>query len=77
MKEIGIYETKCRRCGKPIYATRQSITGLDGLKSRLGEICDSCITDEERREINEAIGRIMTKRFKEYVNEDVFVQRMP
>ena len=38
-----IYETKCRRCGKPIFTTRQSLLGMDNLKVKYGGICEACM----------------------------------
>lgn len=46
--------TECRRCGKPIVTGNRSLFGADEAKARLGSICEACVTDAERREMEQA-----------------------
>jgi hypothetical protein len=57
MKPIRIVTTKCKRCGKQIATGSHSLVGLDSLKAALGDICNDCITPDERQTILRAQGQ--------------------
>lgn len=50
-----IVYTTCRRCGKNIATGNRSIYGADRLKAQYDRICESCITNDERHEIEQGI----------------------
>lgn len=50
-----LYQTTCRRCGKPVTTGSRSLFGNDEVKSRLDRICSECITPEEQAEIRNLI----------------------
>ena len=64
MKPIQIVTTKCKRCGKQIATGSRSLIGLDSLKSALGDICNDCITPEERQIILHAQGTALCHELK-------------
>jgi len=51
---MKLTKTHCQRCGREIYKTEKS---LYDLKNQFGDICEACATDEEKHEINLAIGQ--------------------
>jgi hypothetical protein len=50
-KRISIVQTNCKRCGRPIATASHSITGNEDLKAKFGGICQDCMTDDERHEL--------------------------
>ena len=54
-----IYETKCRRCGKPIFTTRQSLLGMDNLKVKYGGICEACMPKDEQYQMLKEMGEVI------------------
>lgn len=48
---ITIISCNCKRCGKKLATTNQSIYGLDANKKNFGIVCSDCVTEEEKREI--------------------------
>ena len=53
---MKLTKTHCQRCGKEIYKTEKSY-GLDNLKNQIGDICEACATEDEKHEINLAVGQ--------------------
>lgn len=51
---IRLLTTECRRCGKPLVTASWTLPGTEGAKARLDRICEDCVTDAERREIEQA-----------------------
>ena len=54
---MKLTKTHCQRCGKEIYKTEKSLYGLDNLKNQIGDICKNCTTEDEKHEINLAVGQ--------------------
>ncbi len=61
MKRIVLYETHCRRCGKPVTTANRSLYGLDALKAQYDRICHDCMTDTERNELLDKMGQGISK----------------
>lgn len=51
----------CKRCGKPITATRHSLLGLNGLKAKYGRICAKCMPQEEQYQMVSEMGQAIVK----------------
>ena len=56
-RRIQFYETKCRRCGKPITTTSRSLLRLDNLKAKYGSICEACMSEDEQAEMLNEMGK--------------------
>lgn len=57
-KRFKLIQTACRICGKPVMTGNRSLYGNDAAKARLDRICDDCVTDEERQEMETLRPRI-------------------
>lgn len=53
MKRIKyqLYETKCKRCGKPLMTSTRSLWGSDEGHSKYSGICSSCLTNTENEDM--------------------------
>jgi Protein of unknown function (DUF2688) len=54
--KIRLETRPCERCGKPLVVANNSFYGLDKEKRSFGVICEDCATEQERHEVNMAIG---------------------
>lgn len=63
---IQIVTQNCPRCGRPVAGVSRSIHGADAAHARFSGICERCVTDEERQEIENAIvGAILNRQPKQ------------
>ena len=53
--KIKLEIVNCKRCGKKITTAKKSFYGLNNLKRKYGMICINCVTEEEKKEIENAI----------------------
>lgn len=55
-KKINLMVGTCKRCGKELLTSRQSIYGLDKEKEEVGVVCSSCTTKEESASLLHSMG---------------------
>ena len=53
--KFQLIKTECKRCGTPLYTGNRSLWGADSAKAKYGNICNKCMTPEERAEMQDQI----------------------
>lgn len=57
-----IYLTKCKRCGKPLASLTQSIWGANDAQTKYAGICEGCMTEKEKQELQNMVNTAVLQR---------------
>ena len=63
MRRIQIFETKCKRCAKPITTTSRSLLGIENLKAKYGDICEACMPKDEQYQMLKEMGEAIVGKY--------------
>lgn len=59
---MKVYFTKCKRCGKPLVSLNKSIWGANDAQTKYAGICEGCMTEKEKQELQNMVNTAVLQR---------------